>query len=211
MDEILTHILISCNQSISCAHLILNFLINVCVYKDFASQLIHKSDTCLLCTVANLLLQRISPSPLEYPALMVMIEDFVSTVFCIHNTTDVKLESSPCSSEVLRSFVTALWKFCEVMKENDTNFKHILKKGFHLLHIMSNVFQNFKEKRTSCEDYYILFISKVLTLSKEDPEFKEFHDLIHDLWDFQEDMSEFDSEDQVEDISDTTATVGLVE
>ncbi|GFS58480.1 uncharacterized protein NPIL_420281 [Nephila pilipes] len=191
--------LIHGDHSVESLCLLLQLLTNLCVCKGIISIITHESDVCVLCATANLALLKISTSPLKFLNVMIKVEDFLSVLFTLYSFSELKLESSACSSLILQGIVTSLWKFYETREEETSKFNPILKKGFTLLHLLSRYFPNFKGRRVAFEDYYILLVCGMLKLSKENTFFNDFYDLIHDLWDFQDDTSEFDMDEPCED------------
>ncbi|XP_055952846.1 uncharacterized protein LOC129988612 [Argiope bruennichi] len=179
--------------------LILKLLTNLCTCKRIIPVVTHQNDTCVLCSLASLTLQKINGSTPQFINVMLLVEDFFSTIFTMYNFRELKLDLSPCPSLILQGIVISLWKFCEIHKENTGEFNLIFRKGFTLLHLLSRYFPNFKERRTGFEDNYISLVGRMLTMSKENPLFKDFYDLIHDLWDFQDDTSELDLDEPSED------------
>ncbi|KAF8770159.1 hypothetical protein HNY73_017724 [Argiope bruennichi] len=164
--------------------LILKLLTNLCTCKRIIPVVTHQNDTCVLCSLASLTLQKINGSTPQFINVMLLVEDFFSTIFTMYNFRELKLDLSPCPSLILQGIVISLWKFCEIHKENTGEFNLIFRKGFTLLHLLSRYFPNFKERRTGFEDNYISLVGRMLTMSKENPLFKDFYDLIHDLGTF---------------------------
>ncbi|GBL83908.1 hypothetical protein AVEN_100809-1 [Araneus ventricosus] len=199
VSEIPLASLINSYHSVRSLLLTLKLLTNVCTCKGIIPVITHQNESCVLCSLASLTLQKISGSPVEFINIMLLVEDFFSTLFTVYSFYELKLESSPCPSLILQGIVSSLRKFYEIYKENTGELILIFRKGFTLLHLLSRYFPNFKERRAGFEDNYISLVGVMLTLSKENPLFKDFYDLIHDLWDFQDDTSELDLEEPSED------------
>ncbi|GFY01976.1 uncharacterized protein TNCV_5098371 [Trichonephila clavipes] len=190
--------LINGDHSVESLCLVLQLLTNFCSHKGIISVTTHH-DVCVLCAVAHLVLLKISTSPMKYLNIMIKVEDFLSVIFTLYSFAELRLESSSCPTLILQGIVTSLWKFYEIGEKEVSTLKLVFKKGFTLLHLLSRYFPNFKERRVAFEDCYISLVSGILKLTKENAFFKEFYDLIHDLWDFQDDTSELDLDEPCED------------
>ncbi|KAG8195005.1 hypothetical protein JTE90_008177 [Oedothorax gibbosus] len=186
----------------------IKFMTNLCIHKKFIFLLLHKDDSCLLCILSSLIVQKITKSPLKYTTVMISIIELLSAAFSLYSFQGLSLENSTCSSLVLQAVIISLWKFCELFyKESSSDIILVLKKGFTLLELLSKYLPNFKEMRSLCEDSYISLVCGMLDLSKENPDFKDLYDLIHDLWDFQEDSSEFDLDEPFSEDSSPAAEI----
>ncbi|GFQ64667.1 uncharacterized protein TNCT_712851, partial [Trichonephila clavata] len=190
--------LINGDHSVESLCLVLQLLTNFCSHKGIISVIIHQ-DGCVLCAVAHLVLLKISASPMKYLSIMIKVEDFLSVIFTLYSFSELRLESSSCSTLILQGVVTSLCKFYEIGGKEISTLNLVFKKGFTLLHLLSRYFPNFKERRVAFEDCYISLVCEILKLTKENTFFKEFSDLIHDLWDFQDDTSELDLDEPCED------------
>ncbi|GFS53641.1 uncharacterized protein TNIN_494351 [Trichonephila inaurata madagascariensis] len=197
--------LINGDHSVESLCLVLQLLTNFCSHKGIISAITHQ-DVCVLCAVAHLVLLKISTSPMKYLNIMIKVEDFLSVIFTLYSFSELRLESSSCPTLILQGIVTSLWKFYEIGEKEISTLKLVFKKGFTLLHLLSRYFPNFKERRVAFEDCYISLVCGILKLTKENTFFKEFCDLIHDLWDFQDDTSELDLDEPCEDSTQNDAS-----
>ncbi|GIY73706.1 uncharacterized protein CDAR_464161 [Caerostris darwini] len=189
--------------SVASLQMVLKLLINLVACKEIIPIIIHQKDLCILCSIASLTLQKISTSPMKFLNVMLTIEDFFAVFFTAYSFSELKLEKFPCSSLILQGIVTSLWKLYTNYKPDNSELILVLKKGFTLLHFLARYVLNFKGRRAVFENHYISLVCGMLTLSKENPAFKEFRDVIHDLWDFQDDTSELDWDEPLEDSSQT--------
>lgn len=191
------------HQSVTSICITLKLIISLSSSPNFAPFLFHKASNCVLCSIAAFLCGTLHPSPEKYAVSMLLIEDFLSSVLSVHSIIGDQLDTAPCITEVIKGVVISLWKYYQSNDQNSYSML-IIKKGFILLHFMSSSIPSFKERRSQVEDEYISLISSVLTLSKENVEFREYYDLIHNLWDFQTDVSEFDLDEASDDTQSST-------
>lgn len=197
LEEFPCHFLLNPHQSVAGLCSTIKLMTVLCSNKKFISHITHRSNNCLFCLISAFLLKTIPQYPEKFATSFTLMEDFLSSVFCIHNLTE--LEAYDCISQVIQGIIKSVWKYFQlrgtIKLGND-----IIKKGFLLLHFIAICIPNFKERRSQVEDEYISLISGVLADSKENGELREFHDLIHSLWDFQTDISEFDLDELSEEV-----------
>lgn len=192
------HSLVSGSQGMECAYLTLKLMSSLIGLTSFKGALAHHSDSwCILCSIGNLC----ECIPDNHPGnasglFMSVIENFLFAILNCYGFEKIAKEACPCSSQLLQGVITMLSR--QLRSSQDCALQKnvsVIRKGVMLLCFMAAHLPNFRARRLSVGEKYISLICELTRLCKKDPEFKKFQDKVKELWDFQDEIAEFDTEE----------------